>query len=107
MDESSSEAAVREAFEETGLSIRDPLFIGPKHSIGASGRTYSIDCFVCETWSGSPRTFPTQEHAAGEWIALAHLSHMAPMGPATRWLATEIASRAHHAPDDGSGDRTT
>jgi 8-oxo-dGTP pyrophosphatase MutT (NUDIX family) len=96
--ETTREAAAREAEEETGLTVRSLEFVGQRESIGATGRTYVIDCFLAESWSGSLMTFPSAEHAAATWVPIEDLGLLEPSGPATRWLASMICSRFARGP---------
>jgi 8-oxo-dGTP pyrophosphatase MutT (NUDIX family) len=91
--EATDEAAVREAREETGLTVQRLEFLGRRESVGATGQTYLIDCFLTESWTGSLFTFPSAEHAAASWVSLEALSVLAPTGATTRWLALTIWSR--------------
>jgi 8-oxo-dGTP diphosphatase len=102
--ETTREAAAREAKEETGLAVRDLEHVGQRESISATGRTYVIDCFLTESWSGSLITFPSAEHATAAWVPLEDLSHLEPSGSATRWLASTIWSRSARGRACGSPD---
>ena len=86
-------AAVREVLEETGLRVGRLEAVGRSRSLSATGRTYLINCFVTESWSGTMITFPSAEHAAAAWLPIEASVDLAPVGPATRWLATTIRSR--------------
>ena len=92
-EESANETAAREALEETGLTVQSLEYVGRRESAGASGRTYLIDCFVTQSWTGSLRTFPSTEHAATAWVPLDRLADLGPTGSTTRWLAQKIRSR--------------
>jgi 8-oxo-dGTP pyrophosphatase MutT (NUDIX family) len=91
--EATDMAAVREAREETGLTVQRLKYLGQHESVGATGRIYLIDCFLTESWTGSLFTFPSAEHAAAAWVSLEALSVLAPTGATTRWLALTIWSR--------------
>lgn len=91
--EATDKTAVREAREETGLTVQRLGCLGRRESVGATGRIYLIDCFLSESWTGSLLTFPSAEHAAASWVSLEALSVLAPTGATTRWLALTIWSR--------------
>jgi 8-oxo-dGTP pyrophosphatase MutT (NUDIX family) len=94
--EATDRAAVREVREETGLTVQRLQLenVGRRESVGATRRIYRIDCFVTESWAGSLIRFPSAEHAAGMWVPLETLPHLAPVGATTRWLALGIWSRS-------------
>ena len=95
--ETTIEVAEREALEETGLTIRRLESLGRRESTGATGRVYSIDCFLTQSWSGSLIPFPSAEHAAAAWVPFEALVRLEPIGPATSWLASTIWSRFRNA----------
>jgi 8-oxo-dGTP pyrophosphatase MutT (NUDIX family) len=90
--EATHETAVREVREETGLTVQRLENLGRRESVGATGRTYQIDCFLTESWTGSLHTFPTAEHATAAWVPFDALMDLAPVGEATHWLALTIWS---------------
>ncbi len=92
--EAPDEAAVREVREETGLIVERLENLGRRESVGATGRTFQIDCFLTEWWTGSLRAFPTAEHAAAAWVPFDALIDLAPAGATTHWLALTIRSRS-------------
>lgn len=51
-DESFSQAAVREIFEETGLKIEDPRLCGVKSVLYEAGRRYIVFLFAAHRFSG-------------------------------------------------------
>jgi len=91
--ETTHKAAEREVLEETGLTVHRLERLGQRESTGATGRSYLVDCFLTDVWSGSLITFPTAEHAAALWAPFESLPDLEPTGPTTRWLAMEIHSR--------------
>ena len=103
-EETTREAAAREAKEETGLTVRDLEYVGQRESISATGSTYVIDCFLTESWSGSLIRFPSAERAAAAWVPLEDLGLLEPSGSATRWLASTIWSRSARGRRCGSPD---
>ncbi len=91
--EAAPEAAAREVLEETGLRVGRLEVVGRGRSLSATGRTYLIDCFITQSWSGTMITFPSAEHSAAAWVPIEASVDLAPVGPVTRWLATTIRSR--------------
>jgi 8-oxo-dGTP diphosphatase len=91
--ESADETAVREAREETGLTVQQLESMGRRESVGATGLRYQIECFLTESWTGSLHAFPTTEHAAAAWVPFDAIIGLAPAGSTTRWLALTIWSR--------------
>jgi 8-oxo-dGTP pyrophosphatase MutT (NUDIX family) len=104
--EATDKVAVREAREETGLTVRRLEFLGRRESVGATGRIYLIDCFLTESWTGSLFTFPSAEHAAAAWVSLETLCDLAPAGATTRWLALTIWSRFRSSGQATGGPRS-
>jgi 8-oxo-dGTP pyrophosphatase MutT (NUDIX family) len=91
--EATDKTVVREAREETGLTVQQLEYLGRRKSVGATGRIYLIDCFLTESWTGSLLTFPSAEHAGAAWVSLETLSELAPIGATTRWLSLTLWSR--------------
>ncbi len=100
--ESPAHAAFREAFEETGLRISAPRHVGTRLTGDADPRRYEVDCSVTSDWSGRLRTFPTSEHVEARWVRTAVAPTLAPIGPVTRWLATDLATGGHGASATGT-----
>jgi 8-oxo-dGTP diphosphatase len=100
--ESPAHAAVREAFEETGLRISGPRHEGTRLTADADHHRYAIDCSVTSRWRGRLRAFPTSEHVEARWVRTAVAPTLAPIGPVTRWLATRLAERGHGASPTGA-----
>jgi len=100
--ETTHHTAERETLEETGLTVHRLVKVGHRESTGATGRSYLVDCFVADAWSGSLITFPSAEHAAARWMPVESLPGLAPTGPTTRWLALEIKAR-FTSPEERAG----
>jgi len=76
-DESSTEAAIRELFEETGLqtTVNNLIKVPEKYTAtierkDGSIKNYNLDTFVCIDWSGELKA---NNETTPEWINIADL----------------------------------
>lgn len=54
--ENFTEAVVREVFEETGLTIVNPILCGVKHWFNKKGERYIVFLYRCDEYSGTVRS---------------------------------------------------
>jgi 8-oxo-dGTP diphosphatase len=72
--ESAADACVREAAEETGLSVQVRRFAGHVERDGPEGRRYDIDDFVCTVVGGSLRA--GDDAAEVRWVSRSELAEL-------------------------------
>lgn len=73
--ETPEDTAVREVFEETGLVVANPQFIGYTNDIFPEAHKHYLTLWVAvEYTSGKPRVTDTHEMDAFKWVGLAELN---------------------------------
>lgn len=71
--EAFTEAAVREVYEETGLTIRRPKLCGVKERVDRDGSRYIVFLYKCGEFSGELRS---SEEGENRWVKRDDLEHM-------------------------------
>lgn len=67
------EAAIREVFEETGLTIRNPRLCGVKQRLNSDGSRYIVFLYKCKDYSGELHSCDEGENY---WVDCHELSKM-------------------------------
>ena len=64
-EETFTEAAAREVYEETGLKIVSPKLCGVKERLDRDGSRYIVFLYKCDEFSGELRSCDEGKHEAG------------------------------------------
>jgi 8-oxo-dGTP diphosphatase len=91
--ESAEQAAVREALEETGLTVEARRFLGERvHPATKRHMAY----VACDVIAGTARIGDPEEHDAVEWVPIGELGEYVPFGffePVQEHLNAALAAR--------------
>lgn len=78
--EAFTEAAAREVFEETGLTLANPRLCGVKERLDRDGSRYIVFLYKCDTFTGELRSSPEGENFWADLDALPDMKLANTMG---------------------------